>query len=102
MSKNDRFRRAVRGVWEHSHARYGAWPEPRRAAVEPAIKTLLAWLADASTEAELIGRYWETGDPPGAVLHPHLPAGFDPEDALIVQEECFWRRAAEIEGDRDA
>jgi len=97
VSKNDRFQRAVRGVWEHSHAVYSEWTEMQRAAVQPAVDALLAWLADAESEGDLIARYWELGDPPGEVLKPHLPAGIDPADALTVQEECFWRRVSEIE-----
>lgn len=96
VSKNDRFRRAVRGVWEQSHAAYLAWPEERRDAVQPAVDALLDWLADAENEGELIARYWEIGDPPGAVLRPHLPVGFDPEDALTLEEVCFWQRATEL------
>ena len=97
MSKNDRFRRAVRGVWEHSHENYVAWSDEQRTAVQPAVDALLAWLADAESEGDLIARYWEVGDPPGEVLKPHLPAGIDPADALTVQEECFWRRISGIE-----
>ncbi len=97
MSKNDRFQRAVRGVWENSHATYVPWSDAQRAAVQPAVEALLAWLADAESESELIARYWEVGDPAGEVLKPHLPAGIDPADALTVQEECFWRRISEIE-----
>ena len=97
MSKNNRFQRAVRGVWEHSHAVYTEWSDEQRAAVQPAVDTLLAWLADAESEGELIARYWEVGDPPGEVLRPHLPAGIGAEAALTVQEECFWRRIAELE-----
>ena len=97
VSKNDRFQRAVRGVWEHSHTTYVTWSDAQRAAVQPAVESLLAWLADAESESELIARYWEVGDPPGEVLKPHLPAGIDPADALTVQEECFWRRVSEIE-----
>lgn len=97
MSKNDRFRHAVRGVWENSHQHYVAWGDAQRAAVQPAVGALLAWLADAESEGELIARYWEVGDPPGEVLRPHLPAGISAETALIVQEECFWRRITAIE-----
>ncbi len=99
VSKNDRFRRAVRGVWENSHAIYAQWSTAQRAAVQPAVEALLAWLADAEGEGELIARYWELGDPPGELLKPHLPAGIDPEAALTVQEECFWRRVNELEAD---
>lgn len=99
VSKNDRFQRAVRGVWEHSHAIYVAWSVAQRAAVQPAVDALLAWLADAESESELIARYWEVGDAPGEVLKPHLPAGISPEAALTVQEECFWRRVSEIEAE---
>jgi hypothetical protein len=97
VSKNDRFQRAVRGVWENSHAVYSEWTDAQRAAVQPAVQALLAWLADARSEGELIARYWEVGDPPGEVLRPHLPAGIGPEAALTVQEECFWRRLSDIE-----
>ena len=97
MSKNDRFRRAVRGVWEQSDAACRRWPEERRRAVQPAVDALLAWLADAESEGALIARYWGTGDPPGAVLRAHLPEGFDPEDALTLEETCFHRRAAELD-----
>ncbi|MGE3795293.1 MAG: hypothetical protein AB7I38_15375 [Dehalococcoidia bacterium] len=99
MSKNDRFQRAVRGVWENSHAIYSEWSDAQRVSVEPAVQALVAWLADAESEGELIARYWEVGDPPGEVMRPHLPAGIDPADALTVQEECFWRRVSEIEAD---
>lgn len=99
VSKNDRFRRAIRAVWERSHATYSEWPEEQRRAVQPAVGALLAWLADASDERDLIARYWETGDPPGAILRPHLPAGFGPEEALTLEEECFWRRATELNAD---
>ena len=97
VSKNDRFQRAVRGVWENSHAVYSEWSDAQRAAVQPAVDALLAWLADADSEGDLIARYWEVGDPPGEVLKPYLPPGIDPADALTVQEECFWRRISEIE-----
>ncbi len=97
MSKNDRFQRAVRGVWEHSHTTYVAWSDEQHAAMQPAVDALLAWLADAESGGELIARYWEVGDPPGVILQPHLPADIDPADALTVQEECFWRRISEIE-----
>jgi len=97
VSKNDRFQRAVRGVWEHSHAIYCEWTDEQRTAVQPAVEALLAWLADAESEGELIARYWEVGDPPGDVLRPHLPAGIGAEVALTVQEECFWRRITELE-----
>lgn len=97
MSKNDRFRRAVRGVWENSHATYSEWEDAQRVAVEPAVQALLAWLADAESEGDLIARYWEVGDPPGEILRPHLPAGIGPKAALTVQEECFWRRLSEVE-----
>jgi len=99
VSKNDRFRHAVRGVWENSHQHYVAWGDAQRAAVQPAVGALLAWLADAESEGELIARYWEVGDPPGEILKPHLPAGIDPADALTVQEECFWRRLSELEAE---
>lgn len=99
VSKNDRFRRAVRGVWEHSHAVYGEWTDAQRAAVQPAVDALLAWLADAESEGDLIARYWEVGDSPGEVLRPQLPAGTRPEAALTVQEECFWRRLTALEAD---
>lgn len=99
VSRNDRFRRAVRGVWEHSHNDYVQWDDARRTAVEPAVQALLGWLADAGSEGELIARYWDLGDPPGEVLRPHLPAGIGPEAALTVQEECFWRRVTELEAD---
>lgn len=99
MSKNDRFRRAVRAVWEQSHAAYVAWPAERRALAQPAAYALHVWLADAASEGELIARYWEVGDPPGVVLRQHLPAGFDPEDALTLEEACFWRRLMEMEAD---
>ncbi len=103
MSKNNRFQRAVRGVWEHSHAVYTGWSDAQRAAVQPAVDALLAWLADAGSEGELIARYWEVGDLPGEVLRSPLPAGIGAEVALIVQEECFWRRITELEaGDPDA
>ena len=99
VSKNDRFQRAVRGVWENSHAVYSEWTDAQRAVVQPTVDALLAWLADAESESELIARYWEVGDPPGEVLRPHLPAGIDPADALTVQEECFWRRVSEVEAE---
>ena len=99
MSKNDRFRRAVRGVWEHSHAIYSEWDDAQRVAVEPAVQALLAWLAATESEDELIARYWEVGDLPGEVLKPHLPAGIDPADVLTVQEECFWRRVSGLEAE---
>ena len=97
MSKNDRFQRAVRGVWGNSHALYSEWTDAQRAAVRPAIDALLAWLADAGSEGELIARYWEVGDRPGEVIRPHLPTGIGAEAALTVQEECFWRRITELE-----
>jgi len=97
VSKNDRFQRAVRGVWENSHAAYSEWDHAQQASVEPAVRALLAWLVDAESEGELIARYWEVGDPPGEVLRPHLPAGIGVEAALTVQEECFWRRVIELE-----
>jgi hypothetical protein len=73
------------------------WPEDRRAAVQPAAEALLAWLADADSERELIARYWEVGDPPGRILRPHLPEGVDAEDALTLEEACFHRRVTELE-----
>jgi len=97
--RNDRFRRAVRGVWEHSHATYVAWSDEQRAGMEPAIEALLTWLADAHSEGDLIERYWEAGDPSTVILEPALPAGTDPEDALTVQGEGFWRRLTAIEAD---
>lgn len=99
MPKHDRFRTAVRAVWERSHATYLAWPEEQRALTQPAANALLDWLADAENEGELITRYWEIGDPPGVVLRQHLPAGFDPEEALTLEEACFWRRLMELEAD---
>lgn len=68
------------------------WPTPQRCAEWQTY--LLEWTRWCDW-AERVG----TGDPPGAVLQAHLPAGIDPEDALTVQEECFWRRAAELEAD---
>ncbi len=97
VSKNDRFQRAVRGVWENSHAIYSDWSHEQQVALQPAIDALLTWLADAESEGELIARYWKVGDLPGEVLKPHLRADIDPADALTVQEECFWRRISEIE-----
>ncbi|MCA9846336.1 MAG: hypothetical protein KC461_13255 [Dehalococcoidia bacterium] len=99
MSKNDRFRHAVRGVWENSHAVYTEWSDEQRAALQPAVDALLAWLADAASEGDLIARYWEVGDPPGQILKPHLPADLDAADALTVQEACFWRRINELEAE---
>ncbi len=66
MSKNNRFQRAVRGVWEHSHTDYVQWNDAQRAAVQPGVDALLAWLANAESEGDLIARYCER------LLNPEL------------------------------
>lgn len=98
MQKQSRFQQAVRAVWERSHREYFGWPEAKREAVQLAVDALLAWLGECSGEAELDLRYWETGDPPGAVLRAHLPDGFDADEQLTLEEACFWRRLLELRG----
>ena len=96
MQKQSRFQQAVRAVWERSHQQYLGWSEEQRATVQPAVDALLAWLGECMSEAELDLRYWETGDPPGALLRQHLPDGFDAEEQLTLEEACFWRRLLEL------
>ena len=91
MSKQSRFLRAVRAVWEHSHQDYLEWPEEKRAATAPAADALLAWLGVCQSEAELDVRYWEAGDPPGLLLLRYLPANFESDDRLTLEDACFWR-----------
>ncbi|MEZ4503125.1 MAG: hypothetical protein R3C39_10910 [Dehalococcoidia bacterium] len=96
MQKESRFQQAVRAVWERSHTEYLGWSEEKRSVVRPAVDALLAWLGECIGEAELDLRYWETGDPPGALLQRHLPAGFDADEQLMLEEACFWQRLLEL------
>ncbi len=96
VPKENRFQQAVRAVWEQSHEQYLGWSEAKREAVQPAVDALVAWLGECPSEAVLDVRYWETGDPPGAVLRDHLPDGFDADEQLTLEEACFWRRLLEL------
>jgi hypothetical protein len=96
VQKQSRFQQAVRAVWERSHTEYLGWTENQRAAAQPAVDALLAWLGECISEAELDLRYWETGDPPGVLLRQHLPDGYDADELLTLEEACFWRRLLEL------
>lgn len=99
MTDQERYRRAVRAVWERSYHDVEHWNDASREAVQPAMDALLAWLVNATTEAELARRYWEAGDAPGAILRPLLPGVFDAEDLLTLEEACFWVRLRVIAGE---
>ena len=90
MCKQSRFQLAVRAVWEHSHQQYLGWTEAKRAAAQPSVDALLAWLGECPSEAVLDVRYWETGDPPAVLLREQLPDGFDADEQLTLEEACFW------------
>lgn len=97
MQKNSTYRHAVRGVWQHGHAAYASWPAETRALVQASVDDLVASLADADREDELIDRYMALhGSPYAVARHSALPK---PTllAAAAVEDECFWRRAAEIE-----
>ncbi len=99
MSKQSRFQDAVRSVWERSYHAYDGWPEARRNTATPAVDAQLAELREHGTEAELDVRYWETGDPLGETLRPHLPQEFDAETRLTLEEACLWMRLLELRGE---
>ena len=96
MQRENRFRVAVRAVWERSYEQYLGWPEERREAAKPAVSALLARLGECDSEAELHLRYWESGDPPGVLLGRHLPGGWGAGARLTLEEACFRRRLLEL------
>lgn len=98
MQKNEAYRHAVRGVWEESHAVYASWPMEQQASAQPGVDALLAWLADAGSEDELIDRYMALNGPAGSTRLPRLYPELTLHTALAVEDECFWRRAAVIGG----
>lgn len=98
VNERDRYRRAVRAVWERSFRDWEQWSEVSREAARPAVEALLAQLAEAPSEEALLRQYWEAGDAPGKVLRPRLPAAFDEDDLLTLEEACFWMRLQAIEG----
>jgi len=97
MQKNKEYRHAVRGVWEHGHAAYASWPDETRALVQPDVDALLVWLADADREGELIDRYMALHGSPNAAVDPRSYPKPTLLAAAAVEDECYWRRAAEIE-----
>ena len=92
MNDQERYRRAVRAVWERSFREYEGWSELTREAVRPAVDALLTWLEGAANEADLMRHYWESGDAPARILRRHLPSVFDAEDVFALEEACFWMR----------
>ena len=96
MSEGNRYRQAVRAVWERSEQQYRGWPGERREQAAAAAAALLAWLGECASEEELFLRYWEPGDPPGALLAWRLPEGFDAQGRLTLEEACFRRRLLEL------
>lgn len=98
MQKNEQYRHAVRGVWEHGHATFEGWPADQQALVQPGVDALLAWLADAGSEEELIDRYLALNDPARPERLPRLYPELTLQAAIAVEDECFWRRAVEIGG----
>jgi len=101
--KNERYRHAVRGVWDDGHACYAGWPAERRALAQPGVDALLASLATIQHESDLIDRYLAFDARSSATLRPHLGERFSADATLVIEDECFWRRAAAIaSGGRDA
>jgi len=96
MHMNHEYRHAVRGVWEHGHAAYASWPDETREIVQPGVDELLRWLADADEEDQLIDRYMALSGPPRGATPPGIPKPTFLA-AAALEDECFWRRAAEIE-----
>jgi hypothetical protein len=94
--KESRFRAAALAVWERSHAEYAGWPPGERCGVQPAVQALLAELRRCDSEDQLQERYWELGDPLGKVLRERLPADFDDERLLTLEEACLWLRLREL------
>lgn len=99
MNEDSRYQRAVRAVWERSYTEYQQWSSVKRESVQPALDALLAWLTGSESEADLIARYWAVGDAPGNVLRPHLPAGFDEDDLLVVEEAAFRLQLLAMRGE---
>ena len=98
MQEGNRYRQAVRAVWERSNRQYLGWPGARREAARPAASALLARLGECSSEAELHLRYGEPGGEPGALLARRLPEGFSAACRLTLEEACFFRRLLELSG----
>ncbi len=96
MSEGNRYRQAVRAVWQRSEQQYLGWPGERREQAEAGVAALLARLRECSSEEELFLRYWEAGDPPGVLLERHLPGAFSASDRLTLEEACFRRRLLEL------
>ena len=92
FTTDSRFRAAARAVWERSHGEYAGWPPAERCAVQCAVKALLRELEACGSEAALHEQYWAQGDPLGRVLRGGLPAGFDEERLLTLEEACLWLR----------
>ena len=98
MQEGNRYRQAVRAVWERSERQYRGWPGERREAARPAASALLARLGECSSEAELYLRCGEPGGEPGALLQRLLPEGFGAACRLTLEEACFFRRLLELSG----
>lgn len=96
MSGFDRRNKYTRAVWRRSYHNHLALQEDERHALASAVAALLEHLRSLQTEAALVAAYWEQGDPPGRVLKAHLPAGFDDEALLDLEEACFWMRLREL------
>ena len=98
MQENEQYRHAVRGVWEHGHATFASWPAEEQTRMQPGVDALLAWLAEAGSEDELIDRYMALNDPARPGRLPRLYPELTLQAAIAVEDECFWRRANAIDG----
>ena len=96
FESKSRWLAAARAVWEQSHQEYAGWPPADRETAHAAARALRVALRDCRDEPELQRRYWQMGDPLGAVLRAQLPPGFDDERLLTLEEACLWQRLREL------
>ncbi len=96
MSKETRFRKYTRSVWQRDYEAYDRRPASWRESVAPAIEALLGELRRSTDGESLHAAYWEPGDWPAQVLLRHLPSHPELETLFELEHAAFWLRWQEL------
>jgi hypothetical protein len=96
VSKETRFPKYTRSVWQRDYEAYDRRPASWRESVATAIEALLGELRRCADEESLHTAYWEPGDWPAQVLLRNLPSSPGPETLLELEHAAFWLRCQEL------